>query len=392
MIMVSQDHPEPGQEAAERSMAGKEGTGWRGSSRSRRATMPPTRGGRSAPLTAHPKPAARPPATTWPRQTRAASPQAGGRAPGSADLGFRDGQIIEREVFERLYGKFLDPRDPLARRGWDGRHSGSVAEKESSRAARAGAGSHRRTPRPANDRGEVAGPGPGAVLRRDVQRVESRSRYCMRRPWPTPPGRRPWGTWRRSRTGSRPPRTCGRACRPVTRGAGVPAARGGIHAVGVSRPTGRAGADRPVGGRARFIVGSFAQHTSRDGDPQLHIHNLILNRVQRESDGVYRTLDSRSLHEHRGAAAAIATVVMESRAVPGVRDRLGRAGRRARPGGPRGERGSDGGVLLTAAEHLGPDRPARGRVPGPARAMRRTHGRSAICASGPTTRAGSASR
>ena len=32
----------------------------------------------------------------------------------------------------------------------------------------------------------------------------------------------------------------------------------------------------------------------------------------RESDGAYRTLDSRALHEHRGAAAAIATVVMES--------------------------------------------------------------------------------
>ena len=61
-----------------------------------------------------------------------------------------------------------------------------------------------------------------------------------------------------------------------------------------------------------FIVGSFAQHTSRDGDPQLHIHNLILNRVMRESDGAYRTLDSRALHEHRGAATAIATVVMES--------------------------------------------------------------------------------
>ena len=55
-----------------------------------------------------------------------------------------------------------------------------------------------------------------------------------------------------------------------------------------------------------FVVGSFAQHTSRDGDPQLHIHNLILNRVLRERDGAYRTLDSRALHEHRGAAAAVA--------------------------------------------------------------------------------------
>ena len=60
------------------------------------------------------------------------------------------------------------------------------------------------------------------------------------------------------------------------------------------------------------MIGSFAQHTSRDGDPQLHIHNLILNRVMRERDGAWRTLDSRALHEHRGAAAAIAVMVMES--------------------------------------------------------------------------------
>jgi hypothetical protein len=31
---------------------------------------------------------------------------------GVADLDFREGQVNEREVFERLYGKFLDPRDP----------------------------------------------------------------------------------------------------------------------------------------------------------------------------------------------------------------------------------------------------------------------------------------
>src|ERR1039457_4581659 len=31
---------------------------------------------------------------------------------GVAGLGFGEGQVIDREVFERLYGKFLDPRDP----------------------------------------------------------------------------------------------------------------------------------------------------------------------------------------------------------------------------------------------------------------------------------------
>jgi conjugative relaxase-like TrwC/TraI family protein len=49
-----------------------------------------------------------------------------------------------------------------------------------------------------------------------------------------------------------------------------------------------------------------------DGDPQLHIHNLILNRVCRERDGAWRTLDSRALFRSRGAASAIATAVMEN--------------------------------------------------------------------------------
>ena len=31
---------------------------------------------------------------------------------GLAELGFSDGQIIDRPVFEALYGKFADPRDP----------------------------------------------------------------------------------------------------------------------------------------------------------------------------------------------------------------------------------------------------------------------------------------
>ena len=34
------------------------------------------------------------------------------RGGGVAELGFAEGQVIEREVFERLYGKFTDPRDP----------------------------------------------------------------------------------------------------------------------------------------------------------------------------------------------------------------------------------------------------------------------------------------
>ncbi|MFD8492416.1 MobF family relaxase [Amycolatopsis sp. NPDC059657] len=53
-----------------------------------------------------------------------------------------------------------------------------------------------------------------------------------------------------------------------------------------------------------LVVASFFQHDSRNHDPQLHIHNAILNRVE-GADGVWRTLDGRALYLHRGAAAAV---------------------------------------------------------------------------------------
>ena len=62
----------------------------------------------------------------------------------------------------------------------------------------------------------------------------------------------------------------------------------------------------------RFVVASFRQHTSRNGDPQLHVHNTILNCVRRESDGAWRTLDGAALYRERGAAAAVAALVMEN--------------------------------------------------------------------------------
>ena len=43
------------------------------------------------------------------------------------------------------------------------------------------------------------------------------------------------------------------------------------------------------------IAASFTHFDSRDGDPQLHDHVVVLNRVQAVSDGVWRTLDSRGL-------------------------------------------------------------------------------------------------
>ena len=43
------------------------------------------------------------------------------------------------------------------------------------------------------------------------------------------------------------------------------------------------------------VAASFTHFDSRDGDPQLHDHVVVLNRVQATSDGLWRTLDSRGL-------------------------------------------------------------------------------------------------
>ncbi|GAA4536657.1 MobF family relaxase [Pseudonocardia xishanensis] len=72
------------------------------------------------------------------------------------------------------------------------------------------------------------------------------------------------------------------------------------------------------GAAGRFVdahdwtVASFFQHDSRDHDPQLHIHNAVLNRVQ-GPDGAWRTVDSRAMHKWRAAAGAVAERTTEER-------------------------------------------------------------------------------
>ena len=49
----------------------------------------------------------------------------------------------------------------------------------------------------------------------------------------------------------------------------------------------------------------FDHTTSRSGDPQLHTHVAVLNRVRCEGDAEWRTVDSRGLYRARAAAGAI---------------------------------------------------------------------------------------
>ncbi len=64
-----------------------------------------------------------------------------------------------------------------------------------------------------------------------------------------------------------------------------------------------------------LVAGVFLHHISRDGDPHLHVHIAIWNRVQRadRADEKWRTLDSRSLHNQRLAVAPIADRMVETK-------------------------------------------------------------------------------
>ena len=77
----------------------------------------------------------------------------------------------------------------------------------------------------------------------------------------------------------------------------------------------------------QWVIASFAQHTSRDHDPQLHVHNAILNRVLRDDPlasrpgdrHAWRTLDGAALYAAKPAAAAIAERTLAEQ----LSDRLG---------------------------------------------------------------------
>jgi conjugative relaxase-like TrwC/TraI family protein len=60
-----------------------------------------------------------------------------------------------------------------------------------------------------------------------------------------------------------------------------------------------------------FIVAQFLQHDSRDRDPQLHVHQAILNAHER-ADGKWGRLDGAALTLHKWAAAAVGERVMEA--------------------------------------------------------------------------------
>jgi conjugative relaxase-like TrwC/TraI family protein len=64
-----------------------------------------------------------------------------------------------------------------------------------------------------------------------------------------------------------------------------------------------------------LVASVFLHHISRGGDPHLHVHVAVWNRVQRAdgADEKWRTLDSRSLHHQRLAVAPVTDRIVETR-------------------------------------------------------------------------------
>ena len=63
--------------------------------------------------------------------------------------------------------------------------------------------------------------------------------------------------------------------------------------------------------QADLAVAHWLQHTSRDGDMQLHVHSQIAHVVKTSTDGKWRAPDSLGYNEHIGAVAAIVSQHLE---------------------------------------------------------------------------------
>ena len=283
----------------------------------------------------------------------------GGEPPGIwtgkavAELGLRPGETVDRQVFERLYGQHLDPRDPSGETRL-GRAPGQYKTVEAIHAAM------------------LAAEPEATAERRAELLIEAKAQV-----------RTPDLYWDATFSVSK---SISLFHASALANADAAAQRGDLESVQawedvadaiwdaimegnaaaldyLQREAGQTRAGYHPGGRwedARaWVIASFRQHTSRDGDPQLHVHNLILHKVQRESDGAMA-----------GAGLDVAVPAppcrlrdrrprRRERAHPKIRRPVDPPRRRARPGDRRSGPGAHGHVLLAAAQH----RPAH-RAPG----------------------------
>jgi hypothetical protein len=233
---------------------------------------------------------------------------------GLATLGFAPGQVIDREVFEQLFGQHLDPRDP-AQQERLGRAAQQFASEDGIYAELVAAEPHATPARQAElrtlARAQTRRPVPfwdvtlsvsksvslfhGSLLAR-ADHARKAGDLGKVREWEQSAAR----VWEDILEADRA------MLDYLQDEAGY--TRTGYHRG--SDTESRAELGKWEAAR-NWVVGVFRQHVSRDGDPQLHGHNLVLNKVETERDGKWRKLDSRGLYRQRRAAAAVGAVTLE---------------------------------------------------------------------------------
>jgi conjugative relaxase-like TrwC/TraI family protein len=225
---------------------------------------------------------------------------------GGAELGMQPGGIVERQVFERLYGQHLDPRDPSGETRL-GRAPGQYKTAETIHATMLAAEPEATAERHAQLMIEAKAQVRTPDLFWDATFSVSKSISLFHAS----------ALANADAAAQRGDLEDAQAWEDVADGIWDAIMEGNAAALDyLQREAGQTRAGYHPGGRwedARaWIIASFRQHTSRDGDPQLHVHNLILHKVKRESDGAWRALDSMSLYRHRPAASAIAALGAEN--------------------------------------------------------------------------------
>jgi conjugative relaxase-like TrwC/TraI family protein len=225
---------------------------------------------------------------------------------GVAELGLHRGGPVERKVFEPLYGRHLDPRDPLGETRLGrvpGRYRLAEEIYAAMLAAEPEATAERRAQLMIEAKAEVRTPD----LYWDATFSVSKSISLFHAS----------ALANAAAAAKRGDPEAAQAWEEVADGIWDAIMEGNAAALDyLQREAGQTRAGYHPGGRwedaREWVIASFRQHTSRDGDPQLHVHNLILHKVRRETDGAWRALDSMSLYRHRPAASAVATLGMEN--------------------------------------------------------------------------------
>jgi hypothetical protein len=230
-------------------------------------------------------------------------------------LGFAEGQVIDRQVFEKLYGEHVDPRDPSGKTRL-GRAPQRFASEQDVYAELAAAEPHATPTRQAELRVLAKARTRRSVPYWDItisvsksvsllyggflakaEQVRRDGRQAESQQWDRQAGR----VWAAIMKGN------AAALAFLQREAGM--TRTGYHRGSGAESRAELGKWEHA---RNWVIGTFRQHTSRAGDPQLHVHNLVLDKVQTERDGAWRKLDSKTLYRWRRAAAGIAAAEMEA--------------------------------------------------------------------------------